>query len=174
MAGYPYYNNFAGYNPYPINNFQNGNSSPIPQTMQSGYFQNGNSQTNGFVRVQSEDEARRYPVTIGSITFIDDNAPFCYVKTAPISPMDAPTFKRYRLVEENEPQNSAKNDDTSAGTSNSIDLSNYVEKPVFDALRAQFDDVLQTIDKLRFDVDALGEKSTKKMVQKARKDADEE
>lgn len=172
MAGYPYYNNFAGYSPYPMNNFQNGNSSP--QTIQGGYFQNGNSQTSGFVRVQSEDEARRYPVTIGSITFINDNAPFCYVKTAPISPMDAPTFKRYRLVEENEPQNSVKNDDIGAATSNSIDLSNYVEKSAFDALRAQFDDVLRTIDKLRFDIDAVQEKSTKKMVQKARKDADEE
>lgn len=173
MAGYPYYNNFAGYNPYPMNNFQSGNSSP--QTLQGGYFQNGNSQTNGFVRVQSEDEARRYPVTVGSITFIDDNAPFCYVKTAPISPMDAPTFKRYRLVEENEsPQNNAQNGDTSAGAANSIDLSNYVEKSAFDALRAQFDDIVQTIDKLRFDVDSLGEKSSKKMVQKARKDADEE
>ena len=174
---YPYFN---GYQPtYPTyqpqipqnNYFQNGNSSQVPQ-MQASPVQGG------FLRVQSEEEARRYPVTAGtSVTFIDDTCPRCYVKAVPISPMDTPTFKRYRLVEEDEagtaPQ-TAKSGENSAIPQSNIDLSLYVEKADFDALRQEFDEIIKSVDKLRFDVDAMSEKSTKKMVQKARKDAEEE
>lgn len=59
----------------------------------------------GFVRVQSENEARMYPVAPGnSITFIDENGPYCYVKTMDISQLDRPKFEKYRLVKEDEPQ----------------------------------------------------------------------
>jgi len=158
---YPYFNNYGNYGMY---------------QPQSGYFQNGNSSqiNSGFVRVQSEDEAKRYPVAAGgSVTFIDDNAPFCYVKTAPISPMDAPLFKRYRLVEEPDAQ-AIKNSDYSNVSKESIDTSDYVKRAEFDALCARYDDIKIITDKLRFDIDAVQEKSSKKMVQKARKDAEED
>ena len=159
---YPYFNNYGNYGMY---------------QPQSGYFQNnGNSSqiNSGFVRVQSEDEAKRYPVAAGgSVTFIDANAPFCYVKTAPISPMDAPLFKRYRLVEEPDAQ-AIKNSNFSNVSEKSIDTSDYVKRAEFDALCARYDDIKTITDKLRFDIDAVSEKSSKKMVQKARKDAEEE
>ena len=62
----------------------------------------------GFVLVQSEQEARSYPVAPGnSITFKDETAPFCYVKTMGLSSLDRPTFERYRLVKEESPQEPA-------------------------------------------------------------------
>lgn len=61
-------------------------------------------QTGGFVRVQNENAARMYPVAPGnSVTFIDDNAPYCYVKTMGASQLETPTFVRYRLVREEDP-----------------------------------------------------------------------
>jgi len=64
--------------------------------------QNQPTATQGvFVRVQSEQDARSYPVAPGnSVTFIDENAPFCYVKAVDASALDRPRFERYRLVKE--------------------------------------------------------------------------
>lgn len=155
---YPYFNAYSGYNAFqqmPMN-YPNAQqvSGPVQQAA-----------SNGFVRVQNEEEARRYPVAPGgSVTFIDDNSPHCYVKTVDLSPMSAPVFKRFRLVEEETPT-TAQNSDISNVSEKGIDLSAYAKIDDIRALRAD-------IDKLRFDVDALGEKSTKKMVQAARKDAD--
>lgn len=58
-------------------------------------------QQNGFIPVNSENEARMYPVAPGnSVTFIDENAPYCYVKTMGFSQLDRPKFEKYRLVKE--------------------------------------------------------------------------
>ena len=58
----------------------------------------------GFVRVMNENEARMYPVAPGnSVTFIDENAPYCYTKTVDMSQLDRPKFERYRLVKEESP-----------------------------------------------------------------------
>ena len=55
----------------------------------------------GFVRVANENEARMYPVAPGnSVTFIDENAPYCYTKTVDRSQLDRPKFDKYRLVKE--------------------------------------------------------------------------
>lgn len=171
----------ATYNPYA---YQQGYPQNIQPTQQqiAGYQQPQAQQTapaqGGFIRVQSEDEARRYPVAPGgSVTFIDDNSPHCYVKTVDLSPMSAPVFKRFRLVEEEEPQaqpQSAKNSDISNEPQNSIDLSPYAKNDDIAKIRAVIDAMQADIDKLRFDIDAVTEKSSKKMVQRARKDAEEE
>lgn len=74
---------------YPVNyqQFQ----PQMPQTNQSAQF----------VRVRSEHEARMWPVAPGnSVTFIDENAPYCYTKTVDMSQLDRPRFERYRLVKE--------------------------------------------------------------------------
>lgn len=61
-------------------------------------------QQSGFVLVQSEQEARAYPVAPGnSITFKDESQPYCYVKTMGFNQLDRPTFERYRLVKEDMP-----------------------------------------------------------------------
>ena len=60
-------------------------------------------QQSGFVLVQSEQDARSYPVAPGnSITFKDERQPYCYVKTMGFNQLDQPTFERYRLVKEDD------------------------------------------------------------------------
>ena len=76
-----------------------------PQT-QPQQIQNG-----GFINVRSEQEARNYPIAIGtSVTFKDENAPYIYNKTMGFSQFDTPRFDKYRLVKEDsaEMQNSAQ------------------------------------------------------------------
>lgn len=53
------------------------------------------------ISVQSEDEARRYPVAPGnSVTFKDENLPYYYTKTVSYSQFEKPRFERYSLVKE--------------------------------------------------------------------------
>lgn len=79
---YPYQNN----NPY---------QQQLIQQMQA------QQSSNNFVHVPSEDVARAYSVAPGgSVTFINDNAPYCYTKTVGFSQFDTPVFRKFRLVEE--------------------------------------------------------------------------
>ena len=76
---------------------------PISTPMQQQQMQQQNM---GFIRVQNENEARMYPVTAGtSVTFINENEPYCYTKSVDLSQLDRPKFEKYRLVKEepNEP-----------------------------------------------------------------------
>ncbi len=80
-----------GYYPYQNNN-------PYQQLAQ---MQAQQSNSNNFIHVPSEEVARSYAVSPGgSVTFINDNAPYCYTKTAGFSQFDAPIFRKFRLVEE--------------------------------------------------------------------------
>lgn len=76
-----------------------------PYQMQPTQMSGANQpQTTGFIRVPHEDVARNWNVPPGmSLTFIDENSPYCYIKTAGISQFDRPKFERYRLVKEDEP-----------------------------------------------------------------------
>lgn len=57
----------------------------------------------GIIPVQSEQQARNWYVGAGqSVTFIDENAPYCYTKTMGFSQLDRPQFTRYRLVREDD------------------------------------------------------------------------
>lgn len=168
MAFFPNYNNYTAYNPYQpqmMNPFQNGNSSPMQP------------QTQVVIRVPSYDVVKTYPVEAGKpLTFFDDNTPFCYVKTGSASPAETPKIRIFELVERTEEELTqiAKNGDFSNVSEKSIDTSDFVKKLEFDEFRQSFEAIIKSVDKLRFDVDALGDKSTKKLVQKARKDADDE
>lgn len=74
-----------------------------PQSYPQNYSQY-QPQNGGIVRVNSEEDARRYPVALGySVTFIDESGEKLYVKTAGFSQFDAPRFDKYRLIKENEP-----------------------------------------------------------------------
>jgi len=78
------------YNPY-LNQYPINNTAPM-------YSQ---PQTNGLISVRSVQEAMNYPVAPGnSVTFKDEGQPYVYVKTMGFNQMEQPTFKRYRLVEE--------------------------------------------------------------------------
>ena len=53
----------------------------------------------GFVRVRSKTEAEAYPIAPGSsVTFVDETAPFCYVKTLGPSQFDRPTIETWQLT----------------------------------------------------------------------------
>lgn len=72
-----------------------------PQMPQQPAQQYQQTSQNGFIRVQNENEARMYPVAPGSsVTFINENAPYCYTKTVDMSQLDRPKFEKYRLVKE--------------------------------------------------------------------------
>ena len=75
------------------------------QMMNYGQYQQQQNiiQNGGFVRVPNESAARNYPIAPGnSITFIDENAPYCYTMTMGFSQFDRPKFEKFRLVKEEE------------------------------------------------------------------------
>ena len=76
-----------------------------PYYQQSQQTQQPTIQQSGFVLVQSEQEARAYPVAPGnSVTFKDERQPYCYVKTMGFNQLDRPVFEKYRLVKEDDAQ----------------------------------------------------------------------
>lgn len=98
------------YNPYSYQQF-------YPQNYQQNYPQQAQQaqpqpqpqiqppqpqiQNGGLVSVHNENEARNYPIAIGtSITFKDENAPYVYTKTMGFSQLESPKFDKYRLVKE--------------------------------------------------------------------------
>ena len=95
---YPYYPGYYGQqNPY----YQQQIQQQMAQQQAQQQAQQPTIQQSGFVLVPSEQEARNYPVAPGnSVTFKDENAPYCYVKTMGFNQFDQPRFERYRLVKE--------------------------------------------------------------------------
>ena len=102
-------------------------------------------QQSGFVLVQSEQEARAYPVAPGnSITFKDERQPYCYVKTMGFNQLDQPTFERYRLVKEDTPlsaQNATTNEDSTQGNNNTT----YALKSDLNAIWGEIDAIKNSI-----------------------------
>lgn len=128
-VNYPYYQ--------PVMN-QPQNVQPMSQTQQVQQAQPP-IQQNGFVRVQSENDARMYPVAPGnSVTFIDDNAPYCYVKTMDMSQLDRPKFEKYRLVKEDDAPVSRQNAPETVFTSDKGD-STYALKSDIDAIWSEIE-----------------------------------
>lgn len=109
-----------------MNGFQNSNGQQMQgmQAQQMNTYQNGNMgvpqmqnvspaqpqqqiMDGGFVYVQGEPEAVKYPVAHGySVTFKDETAPYLYKKTVGFSLLDVPVFEKYRLVKEETEQES--------------------------------------------------------------------
>lgn len=108
------YNNYfpATYQPVYYNNAINPYYQQLQQQQMMQQAQQAQQQTqqpaiqqSGFVLVQSEQEARAYPVAPGnSVTFKDERQPYCYVKTMGFNQLDRPVFEKYRLVKEESPQ----------------------------------------------------------------------
>lgn len=109
------------------------------QQPQSQQMQQPTIQQSGFVLVPSEQEARNYPVAPGnSITFKDERAPYCYVKTMGFNQLDPPTFERYRLVKEEAPV-MAQNTSTAQDSADSNKHTSYALKSDLDAIRDELD-----------------------------------
>lgn len=142
--GNPYFQN--AYNPYLQQAFQQFQQQAMPQ---NGLQVQQQAQNGGFIRVQSEMQAKEYPVALGnSVTFIDENAPFCYTKSMPLSQLEPPVFKKFKLVEVNlnePPQNAPQ----MPSESQSIDLSAYALKSDIEAIQAVFGRMQKEIDDLK-------------------------
>lgn len=94
----------------------------------NGYYQQP-YQNSGVVRVKNEAEARDYPLAPGaSIVFVDNSAPFCYVKTMSYSQFDPPRFEKFRLVKVEEP--------TPQPQTTPVE---YVTREDFEALKAEIE-----------------------------------
>lgn len=89
--------------PYYGQNYMNSyqNLQNTYQNMQGTYQNPQNGYQTSFVHVQSENEARAYPVAPNnSVTFIDENKPYLYTKTADASQLGGSRFEKYRLEKE--------------------------------------------------------------------------
>lgn len=119
------------YNPYYVNPYY---QQQVPQQT-TQQIQNG-----GFVNVRSESEARNYPVAPGSsITFFNETQPYCYKKTMGFSPLDHPTFERYKIVKE--------------------EVAEEQQMDTEPAWKADFDSFQTQLDDLRKEVQALKSKA---------------
>ena len=122
------YNPF--FNPYPL--FQ----APAPVATQSA-----------FIDIANEAEARSYPVEPGkSVAFKDTSEEnIYYTKTAGTTALDAPIFKKFRMVEEELPIEAA----VPAPAENAIDLSGYALKSEITALIERIDEVQKEVTDLK-------------------------
>lgn len=118
------------------------------QTQQTQQIQNG-----GFVPVRNIEEARNYHVALGtSVTFIDENAPYLYIKTRGFSQLDQPVFEKLRLVkEEDTPQNSQNATETTLNDK-AVNVPQYALKAdmeriqgLYDGLRKEMDEIIARI-----------------------------
>lgn len=113
-----------GYGQYPTMNYQQ---------------QQATIQNSGFVSVPSEVVARNYPVAPGnSVTFIDENAPYCYTKTMGFSQLDRPKFEKFKLVKEEEPLQPPEVDEVKR---------EYALKSELNDLSAEIEIIKKTIEK---------------------------
>jgi hypothetical protein len=144
---YPYYP--AAYNYAPAQNYQQQNNQ------------------NGFIGVQNENEARTYPVQLGtSMTFRDESQPNTfYTKTMGNSPLDRPIFERYRLVKEDVAENAPRATESPEKTKD-IDLSVYALKDEIRPLEAR-------ISVLQKEVDSLRDKPRRRILKEMEVDDDE-
>ena len=79
------------------NQFYNNPYMGVPMPV----AQNPAPQQTQIIHVQNENQAREWSVALGnSVTFIDDNRPYCYTKSMGMSQLEPPVFKRFRLEEE--------------------------------------------------------------------------
>lgn len=114
------------YNPYYVNPY-------YQQQQTTPQIQNG-----GFVNVRSETEARNYPVAPGSsITFFNETQPYCYKKTMGFSPLDHPTFERYKIVKEEVAEEQQTENTEPAWKSD------------FDSFQTQLDDLRKEVQALK-------------------------
>lgn len=138
------------------NQFYGGGMNPYAQMamqqMQMPQMQ-PQTQSNAIIHVPSEDVARRWDVAPNSsVTFIDDSKPYCYTKSMGMSMLEAPVFKRFRLVEEAEPpsinENSEMQNQTAAPQ---IDMSEYLTKAEFESYKTIIEDMQKIVKELNGD-----------------------
>lgn len=138
--------------------------TPVPQAVQTQPMQQPVQQTQtiqngGFVSVPNEATARNWPVAPGnSVTFKDENAPYCYIKTMSFNQFETPQFVKYRLVRED-----AVIEPTSDANQEVVPVPEYALKTDVDAISAVIDEVKGDIAEFRTELFGLaGKKKSKK------------
>ena len=147
MAFYP--NNYYYQNPYVQGGQMPAQNNQIPQQPVQPQQQ---IRSDNFVHVNSEEEARNFPVGVGNaVQFKDDNKPFLYVKSMGFNQFEPPHFERYRLVkeEEPEPQNEDEHKDRYALLEDFNDLKDLVENMQKQLERVQAQEVKKPAPKAR-------------------------
>lgn len=125
------YNPYQMYSPQPqmmaqqAYNQQNANPNIQMQNMN----QNMQIQSGGFVPIRDENMAYSYPVEYGKcVTFKVEGKPIVIEKSMGFSQLEAPTIKRYRLVEEDIVEEKQQNtDDKNPLESKFESLSNRID-----------------------------------------------
>ena len=139
------------------NQFYGGGMNPyaqmaMQQNMQMPQMQ-PQTQSNAIIHVPSEEVARRWDVAPNSsVTFIDDSKPYCYTKSMGMSMLEAPVFKRFRLVEETEPTITNENSEMQNQTgATQVDMSEYLTKAEFESYKTIIDDMQKIVKELNGD-----------------------
>ena len=116
----------------------------------------------GFVRVRNENEARMYPVApASSVTFIDENSPYVYTKTANMGQLDRPIFEKYRLVKEDD--GTAPESPVQPPEQTKVDLSGFALKADVAAFKDELEALRADIETFRGDLYGIaGKKKPKK------------
>ena len=124
---------------------QNQQMQQAQQNQPVQQMQQPTIQQSGLVLIPSEQDARNYPVAPGnSITFKDENAPYCYVKTMGFNQLDRPTFERYRLVKEDSPVTHQNATTSADGTDGSKDTA-YALKSDLTAIWSEIDAIKEKL-----------------------------
>lgn len=122
---------------------------PMYQQYQQMLQQPQMSNAGNFVSVPNEMAARNYPIAPGnSVTFIDENSPYCYTKTMGLNQLDRPVFKRYRLVEEQDTLQNAQ-----SGTQTNEQAQGKQVIP--ETIKADINALRTLYEQLRADVDDI-------------------
>lgn len=123
---------------------------PMYQQYQQMLQQPQMSNVGNFVSVPNEMAARNYPIAPGnSVTFIDENSPYCYTKTMGLNQLDRPVFKRYRLVEEQDTLQSAQNAPQTGKQSQGKQIIPDEIKGDINALRALYEQLRADVDDIK-------------------------
>lgn len=140
-------------NPYGMNPYAQMAMQQYQQNMQMPQPQ-PQTQSNAIIHVPSEEVARRWDVAPNSsVTFIDDSKPYCYTKSMGMSMLEAPVFKRFRLVEEAEaaPVNEDQAAAEQPASTPQIDLSAYMTKAEFESYKSIIEDMQKIVKELNGD-----------------------
>jgi hypothetical protein len=100
------------------------------------------------------------------VTFIDENAPYCYTKTVDMSQLDRPKFERYRLVKEESPSQPVEAT-SQAAQQPAVDFTQFALAADLGAFKAELDAIKADVETFRGDLYGLAGKkksSTKKEV----------
>lgn len=126
---------------------------PYQQYQQMMQYSQPTQGAGNFVSVQNEMTARNYPIAPGnSMTFIDENSPYCYTKTMGLNQLDRPVFKRYRLVEEPDMPQNVQNAPQASEQMQAKQVMSDEVKADIEALRSLYEELKLDVEIMKEDI----------------------